>query len=409
MAHGQDKTQPRPAEAGALLAFSCGLGENGWPTAPDCAARPWFALALRGLPSGMVNNQDQPRCTHRSTEALGKITPGRGTRKAFRAIVLVALRPAPSGKSENAARCNLARTPRASGGKTATATGRTRARTLRREQERERDQKREKMAARLRTAALVRRCGAGLVGRENLTARVAGRRWISSFELLREVSPNPSAQRFVASDGKLQFLRPSAGRASVEVKHLGAAGEELPESARKLAAPKMVEGLRNWDVVNLFVTDTFVSVTLSEDAAESADWDAIEEALQGALEEDLGEDKWKAVFAEEATASQSGPVNEDPELAELDALIEDVLDQRVRPTLHQDGGDIEYRGFDPETGIVKLRLSGACVSCPSSTATLRFGVKNLLTHLLDEVTDVVQVYDDGDLSGTAERSADWTG
>lgn len=66
--------------------------------------------------------------------------------------------------------------------------------------------------------------------------------------------------------------------------------------------------------------------------------------------------------------------------------IKDLLDTRVRPAVAQDGGDILFHGF--ERGVVFLRMQGACSGCPSSTATLKMGIENMLRHYIPEVTEV---------------------
>jgi Fe-S cluster biogenesis protein NfuA len=76
--------------------------------------------------------------------------------------------------------------------------------------------------------------------------------------------------------------------------------------------------------------------------------------------------------------------------AQIVTEIKDLLDSRVRPAVAQDGGDILFNRFDPETGIVYLHMKGSCSGCPSSAATLKSGVENLLKHYVPEVTAVEQ-------------------
>ncbi|HPF46570.1 MAG TPA: NifU family protein [Emcibacteraceae bacterium] len=71
------------------------------------------------------------------------------------------------------------------------------------------------------------------------------------------------------------------------------------------------------------------------------------------------------------------------------AQITELLDTRVRPAVARDGGDITYHGF--RDGIVYLRMQGACSGCPSSTATLKYGIQNLLKHYIPEVESVESV------------------
>ena len=78
-----------------------------------------------------------------------------------------------------------------------------------------------------------------------------------------------------------------------------------------------------------------------------------------------------------------------PEDAEIVAQIKELLDTRVRPAVAGDGGDIVFRGF--RDGIVRLHMQGACSGCPSSSATLKHGIENMLKHYVPEVRRVEQV------------------
>jgi Fe-S cluster biogenesis protein NfuA len=78
------------------------------------------------------------------------------------------------------------------------------------------------------------------------------------------------------------------------------------------------------------------------------------------------------------------------ETAQIVAEIKDLLDTRIRPAVAQDGGDILFDRFDVDTGVVWLNMRGACSGCPSSTATLKAGVENMLKHYVPEVTRVEQ-------------------
>ncbi len=71
---------------------------------------------------------------------------------------------------------------------------------------------------------------------------------------------------------------------------------------------------------------------------------------------------------------------------EITAQIKELLDERVRPMVAMDGGDIVFDRF--EDGIVYLQMRGACSGCPSSTATLKVGIENMLKHYLPEVIEV---------------------
>jgi Fe-S cluster biogenesis protein NfuA len=88
-----------------------------------------------------------------------------------------------------------------------------------------------------------------------------------------------------------------------------------------------------------------------------------------------------------ATAADSAvveAVSEDED--EVDSQIKDLLETRVRPAVAQDGGDIIFHDY--EDGVVYLHMQGACSGCPSSTATLKAGIENMLRHYIPEVTEV---------------------
>ena len=76
---------------------------------------------------------------------------------------------------------------------------------------------------------------------------------------------------------------------------------------------------------------------------------------------------------------------------EVVALIKELMETRVRPAVQDDGGDIYFEGFDENSGIVKVRLAGSCVGCPSSSVTLRNGVERMLMHYIPEVKGIEEV------------------
>ena len=79
---------------------------------------------------------------------------------------------------------------------------------------------------------------------------------------------------------------------------------------------------------------------------------------------------------------------DDPEIVEQ---IKELIETRVRPAVAQDGGDIIFKGFDGDSGVVSLHLQGSCAGCPSSTMTLKNGIENMLRHYVPEVTAVEAV------------------
>ncbi len=174
-----------------------------------------------------------------------------------------------------------------------------------------------------------------------------------------------------------------------------------------LAHPAMLGGLLSRPTLRaVLVGPGFISVSLTEEPPEG--WDA----LQGELEAALGASLAGAGAAQDGQAGTDDAIfTEDDGVAEedlpLQQRVERLLDRKVRPNLHSDGGDVEVRGVSP-SGVVRLRLLGSCRSCPSSTVTLKFSISNLLRHEFPgEVTAVEQVFDKGD---TVEAKGEgWTG
>ena len=80
---------------------------------------------------------------------------------------------------------------------------------------------------------------------------------------------------------------------------------------------------------------------------------------------------------------------EESHLDEIEQKIVKILDQKIRPAVARDGGDIKFKEF--KDGVVKVQLQGSCSGCPSSTMTLKQGVQNLLCHYLPEVKEVIAI------------------
>lgn len=138
-------------------------------------------------------------------------------------------------------------------------------------------------------------------------------------------------------------------------------------------------------VKGVFLGADFVSITKTDDA----DWAVLKpQALAAIMDHFVS---GAPVIAD--TARAEAPVDEDEvayegETAEIVAEIKELIATRVRPAVANDGGDIIFRRFDVDTGIVHLSMRGACSGCPSSTLTLKQGVENLLRHYVPEVTAV---------------------
>ncbi|WBW71680.1 mitochondrial [4Fe-4S] cluster transfer protein Nfu1 [Schizosaccharomyces osmophilus] len=129
-------------------------------------------------------------------------------------------------------------------------------------------------------------------------------------------------------------------------------------------------------------------ITVSKD--ESQSWSRLKPEVFSTIMEHLSNGE---------TVLSGDPLNgpSDTQILESDsqivAMIKELLETSIRPSIQEDGGDVEFRGFDEETGMVSLKLRGACRSCSSSAVTLKSGIQQMLNHYIPEVREVNQVLD----------------
>jgi Fe-S cluster biogenesis protein NfuA len=134
-------------------------------------------------------------------------------------------------------------------------------------------------------------------------------------------------------------------------------------------------------VGGVFLGNDFITVTKTD-----GEWPHIKPAVLGAIMEHFM--SGMPVLRQEQ-AENSGEEFFAPEDAETVATIKDLIETRVRPAVAQDGGDITFQGF--RDGVVFLNMRGSCAGCPSSTATLKHGIQNLLRHFVPEVREIQEV------------------
>jgi Fe-S cluster biogenesis protein NfuA len=183
-----------------------------------------------------------------------------------------------------------------------------------------------------------------------------------------EATPNPSTLKFlpgkvVLETGTAEFRDETEARAA------------SPLAARLFSVP---------GVTGVFLGYDFITVT-----KDSADWQHMKPAILGNIMEHFM--SGQAVMAGGALGGSDETDGEFFEAGDetIVATIKELLDTRVRPAVAQDGGDITFKGF--RDGVVYLNMKGACSGCPSSTATLKHGVQNLLRHFVPEVQEVEAV------------------
>ncbi|MEP3277550.1 MAG: NifU family protein [Stappiaceae bacterium] len=131
-------------------------------------------------------------------------------------------------------------------------------------------------------------------------------------------------------------------------------------------------------VAGVFFGHDFITVTKSDE-----DWQHMKPAVLGAIMEHYMTGAPVMISEEPEESGEEFYEETDKEAV---ATIKELIETRVRPAVAQDGGDITFRGF--RDGIVYLSMRGACAGCPSSTATLQYGIQNLLKHFLPEVQEV---------------------
>lgn len=138
-------------------------------------------------------------------------------------------------------------------------------------------------------------------------------------------------------------------------------------------------------VVSVFLGHDFISVSKDE----SREWYVMKPSVLGVIMQHFtaGRDVLAdGAAAAKAEADAGQETQYDPADEAVVVQIRELLDTRVRPAVAQDGGDIVFHGFDQ--GVVYLTMRGACAGCPSSTATLKMGIENMLRHYIPEVTEV---------------------
>ncbi|RDX73378.1 NifU-like protein 4, mitochondrial [Mucuna pruriens] len=175
------------------------------------------------------------------------------------------------------------------------------------------------------------------------------------------------------------------------VMEVGSADFPNPRSAMNSPLAKSLFAIDG--VTRVFFGSDFVTVTKSEDAA----WEFLKPEIFAAIM-DFYSSGQPLFLDSQAAAAMDTAIHQDD--SETVAMIKELLETRIRPAVQDDGGDIEYRGFDPDTGIVKLRMQGACSGCPSSSVTLKSGIENMLMHYVPEVKSVEQELDAEDDGAT---------
>jgi Fe-S cluster biogenesis protein NfuA len=174
-----------------------------------------------------------------------------------------------------------------------------------------------------------------------------------------EITPNPNSLKFIPG-------KKVSNSGSYEITNKDETQNAL---VRNLLSINGVEGI--------FLGEDFISINKKE----TIKWDEIKHIVISFINDFYLEGE-ECVIDENLNELNSN-------LDELEQKIIKILDQKIRPAVARDGGDIKFKEF--KDGVVKVQLQGSCSGCPSSTMTLKQGVQNLLCHYLPEVKEVVAI------------------
>ena len=178
-----------------------------------------------------------------------------------------------------------------------------------------------------------------------------------------EATPNPATLKFIPGEPVL----PGSTR---EYRSAEEAGES--PLAQSLFGVKNVSGV--------FLGQDFITISKS-----GGEWQHLKPAILGLIMDHYLSGA-PVLVGEGAASETTGAEEFDEADGKIVATIKQLLETRVRPAVAQDGGDITFHGF--KEGIVYLNMKGSCAGCPSSTATLKHGIENLLRHFVPEVNEV---------------------
>ena len=174
-----------------------------------------------------------------------------------------------------------------------------------------------------------------------------------------EITPNPNSLKFIP--GKIV-----SNHGSFEITKKDKTNNEL---VRKILYINGVEGI--------FLNKDFISINKYDDTS----WDEIKHIVISFINDFYSSGKEFVI--------DNDPFEADKNLGEIEKKIIKILDQKIRPAVAKDGGDIKFKEF--KDGVVMVQLQGSCSGCPSATMTLKQGVENLLCHYLPEVKKVEAV------------------
>lgn len=194
-----------------------------------------------------------------------------------------------------------------------------------------------------------------------------------AIEVYAEVTPNPSVMKFGTNKALTQT--------DVEFKNIDEASKSSPLALAIFNFPFVKE---------VFISDNYISITKYD----MVEWNEVYGEVRSFIREYLAEGKTiiKEIPKSEAISSEAKVAVPEVQLEGIAAQIVDILDEYIKPAVAGDGGNIAFRSYDEENKVVSVILQGACSGCPSSTATLKNGIENLLKEMLpNQINEVVAI------------------
>eukprot|EP00980_Cylindrotheca_fusiformis_P014352 scaffold3827_cov179-Cylindrotheca_fusiformis.AAC.16 len=185
-----------------------------------------------------------------------------------------------------------------------------------------------------------------------------------------ENTPNPESIKFVPTNTVVVDMEDGTGYFVNKTDPM----EDI------LKSPLCTELFKIDGVKAVYLGADFVTVTKYAEAK----WQFMRPEIFSCLMEFF--ESGKAALMDQPIITDTTIMEDDDEVV---AMIKELIEQRIRPAVQEDGGDIRYVGFDENDGLVTVQLAGSCVGCPSSSVTLKQGVENMLMHYVPEVTSVI--------------------
>ncbi|XP_040569903.1 NFU1 iron-sulfur cluster scaffold homolog, mitochondrial [Lepeophtheirus salmonis] len=203
-------------------------------------------------------------------------------------------------------------------------------------------------------------------------------RWFSTVPgtpmyIRTQETPNPQSLKFLPG---------------VPVLETAGSTIDFPQPSAAFCSPLAKLLFRVEGVKGVFFGPDFITITKEEEV--NAEWKLMKPLIYATIMDFFA--SGLPIVNEDAKPHSDTEIHEDDD--DTVAMIKELLDSRIRPTVQEDGGDIVFMGFDD--GVVKLKMQGSCTSCPSSIVTLKNGVQNMLQFYIPEVLEVEQIFDEVD-------------